>query len=928
MLTKAEQRRAAKEFSSFWKDKGYEKGESQSFWLSLLRNVFGIQKPEEFISFENRIKLEQTSFIDGYIPKTKVLIEQKGINVDLRKGIKQSDGSVISPYQQARRYANELRYSERARWIVTCNFKEFHIYDMEKMNNEPEIVLLSDLENDFYRLFFLVKEENVDIKKQTEVSIQAGELVGLLYDALLKQYQDPNDEETLKHLNILCVRLVFCFYAEDSGLFGKHNMFHDYLAKFQRAGFRNALSRLFKVLDQKPEDRDPYLDDDLAAFPYVNGGLFEKEDVVIPFINSEIIDIILNKASADFNWNMISPTIFGAVFESTLNPESRRAGGMHYTSIENIHKVIDPLFLDALHEEFEKINNIKVEHTRKIALSAFQTKLASLKFLDPAAGSGNFLTQTYLSLRRLENKVIESLSGSQMFIGEIANPIRVSISQFYGIEINDFAVTVARTALWIAESQMMSETENLIHANLNFLPLTSNANIVEGNALRMDWNEVIPSAELDYIMGNPPFVGKKEQTNFQKADMRAVFGNKLSGLGKLDYVTAWYKKTMDYIKGYPIITAYVSTNSITQGEQVPVLWPVLLESGLSVSFAYHSFVWNSQSSDTAHVHCVIIGFSSIPLKRDKVIYLNETQSRKADNINPYLVDAPNIIVKSKAKPIAGLPQMVYGSMPIDDGNLILDRNSRETLIQENPDNLQFIRPYIGGNEIINNELRWCIWLKDINPTKFRKSNFIMDRIKKTYEFRRKSSRTQTKNLADTPMLFGEIRQPEIKMLAIPKVSSEKRRYVPIVFVEPDNIVNGSTLIVPSADFFLFGLLTSNVHMGWLKSVGGRMEMRYQYSATIVYNTFPWPDPTASQKTKIETTAQTILDARALYPEASLADLYDDLTMPVALRKAHQDNDRAVMEAYGFNWRTMTEAECVAELMKMYQKMTQAEKGLS
>lgn len=890
----------------------------------LLQDVFGIKDPDDFIHFENPIKRDNTNFIDGYIDKTHVLIEQKSIGVDLRKGVRQSDGSILSPYQQAKRYAIELGYDKRARWIVLCNFKEFHIYDMNKMTGEPEVVLLSELEKDFYRLLFLVKEENVNIKKQTEVSLQAGELVGLLYDALLKQYQNPNDEEILKDLNILCVRLVFCFYAEDSGLFGKHNMFHDYLAKFQRAGFRNALARLFTVLDQKPEDRDPYLDDDLAAFPYVNGGLFEKENVVIPFINDEIVDIILNKASADFDWSMISPTIFGAVFESTLNPESRRAGGMHYTSIENIHKVIDPLFLNALHEEFEKINAIKVTDTRNNALSAFQKKLASLKFLDPAAGSGNFLTQTYLSLRRLENKVIDSLSRNQMFIGKIVNPIQVSISQFYGIEINDFAVTVARTALWIAESQMMRETEDIIHGDLIFLPLTSSANIVEGNALRMDWNEVVPSTELNYIMGNPPFVGKKEQSNSQKTDMKVVFGNKLAGIGKLDYVTAWYKKTVDYIKKKPILTAFVSTNSITQGEQVPVLWPVLLKSGLIIFFAYHSFVWNSQTSNMARVHCVIIGFSCLPLVREKVVYLNETQFRKAKNINPYLVDAPNIIVKSSAFSISNSTQIFYGSMPIDNGHLILDNNNLSELLRENPDNARFVRPYIGGNEIINNGKRWCLWLKGINPSEFRPSKFIMDRVKKNYDFRKNSTRKQTQILAETPTLFGEIRQPETRMLAIPKVSSEKRKYVPMTFVEPEIIVNGSALIIPSADLYMFGLLTSNVHMGWLASIGGRMEMRYQYSGTIVFNTFPWPTPTEAQKSRIEKSAQSILDARNLFPEASLADLYDDLTMPIELRTAHQNNDRAVMEAYGFNWRTMTESECVAELMKMYQKISKAD----
>ena len=514
-LTEKEQKSAAKAFAAFWKDKGYEKGESQAFWLSLLRDVYGIEHPEQFISFENQVKLDHTSFIDGYIDATHVMIEQKGLGKDLRKGIKQSDGSVLSPFQQAKRYAAELPYSKRPRWIITCNFAEFLVYDMEKPNGEPEQIFLKDLPKEYYRLLFLVDTGNENLQKEMELSLKAGELVGRLYDAILKQYKHPDNPETLKSLNKLCVRLVFCLYAEDAGIFGAHQMFHNYLKQYPVTEVRNKLKELFQILDQKPEDRDPYLNDDLLAFPYVNGGLFADEDIEIPSFTEEIVHLLLHNASEEFNWSEISPTIFGAVFESTLNPETRRSGGMHYTSIENIHKVIDPLFLDDLKAELEDIKALKVEKTRKDRLQAFRKKLSTFVFLDPASGSGNFLTETYISLRRLENDALYEETHGQMMLGD-NDIIQVSIGQFYGIEINDFAVTVAKAALWIAESQMMQETETLMQITLNFLPLKSYANIVEGNALRTDWESVVPKDKLSYIMGNPPFVGARLMGQEQK----------------------------------------------------------------------------------------------------------------------------------------------------------------------------------------------------------------------------------------------------------------------------------------------------------------------------------------------------------------------------------------------------------------------------
>lgn len=522
-MTDVQQRAAAKAFVQYWINRGDEKQETQRFWIDLLRNVYDIAEPEKAIEFEYPVKLDHVSFIDGYIRETRVLIEQKGADIDLRRGYKQSDGSMLTPYQQARRYAGYLPHDMNPRWIVVCNFREFHIHDMNRPNDEPEVVALADLDKEYHRLNFLVDTGDENIKKEMEISLQAGEIVGTLYDALLKQYKDPESPDTLKSLNALCVRLVFCLYAEDAEIFGGHGKFHDYMLRHQNDA-RRALIDLFQVLDTKPEDRDPYMDDDLAAFPYVNGGLFADEKIIIPRLDETIVDLILHRASSDFDWSSISPTIFGAVFESTLNPETRRSGGMHYTSIENIHKVIDPLFLNDLKAELAEIQAIAIEATQKRRLKEFQRRLAGLKFLDPACGSGNFLTETYISLRKLENEALRALSDQIMF-GDVANPIQVSISQFYGIEINDFAVTVAKTALWIAESQMMKETEDIMHMSLDFLPLKSYANIVEGNALRMDWENVVSKQQLNYIMGNPPFVGQTFRSKEQAEEIKMIFSD-------------------------------------------------------------------------------------------------------------------------------------------------------------------------------------------------------------------------------------------------------------------------------------------------------------------------------------------------------------------------------------------------------------------
>lgn len=938
-MTEAERRLAAREFAADWEGRGDEKQETQAFWMALLQKVYGVAEPEKYIEFEVRVKLDHTSFIDGLIKPTRVLIEQKSFDIDLLKGYKQSDSSVLTPFQQARRYAGYLPHDQNPRWIIVCNFQEFHIHDMNRPNDAPEILKLADLEKEYRRLNFLVDTGDENTKREMELSMQAGELVGRLYDAFMRQYKDSTNERTLKSLNMLCVRLVFCLYAEDAGIFGRNNMFHDYLHARGMQNGRRALIDLFRVLDQKLEERDPYLADDnpdLAAFPYVNGGLFSDENIEIPPFNEEIYNLLLTRASENFDWSGISPTIFGAVFESTLNPETRRKGGMHYTSIENIHKVIDPLFLDDLRAELKEIESIAEVRTLEKRLLAFQEKLASLKFLDPACGSGNFLTETYISLRKLENDVIRRLLDSrtantkkeqakitqgQIAMGfGVANPIRVSIRQFYGIEINDFAATVAKTALWIAESQMMKQTENIVHMDLDFLPLKSYVNIIEGNALRVDWETVVPKRELNYIMGNPPFVGASMMSKTQKDEAVSIFG-KVKRANSIDYVGAWYHKAASLIKGTSIHAAFVSTNSITQGEQVAALWgKVLGEYNSTIIFAHRTFKWMSEAAEKAAVHCVIIGFADKKYNGKKFIYNNVT-ANEAVNINPYLVDAPDVLVESRGGALCAVPKMTKGNQPSDGGNLILSEEERNTLLGKTPEVESCIRRYIGSKDFINGgERRYCLWLKGISPSIYRNSAEIRKRLEAVREMRLASSAAPTRALAEKPFLFFSTPQTDATYLCIPEVSSERRRYIPIGFMSPEIIASNKLLIVPDADMYHFGILTSNVHMAWMRMVSGRLEMRYQYSPAIVYNNFPWPTPTDAQKAKIEQTAQAILDARTLYPDCSLADLYDEVTMPPELRKAHQQNDKAVMEAYGMSARETTEATCVAELMRRYEEL--------
>ena len=1001
-MTQIEQKLAAKKFTQDWNGKGYEKGESQKFWLDLLCNVYGIQDFANFVYFENQIKEKFadktiTNFIDIYIPSTKVMIEQKSIDKDLRAPIRQSDGTLLNPFQQARKYISGLPLSQHPRWVVTCNFRSFLVYDMENPNGEPEEILLENFEKEYNRLSFITDTGSIHLKKEMELSIKAGDIVGLIYDHLLEQYKLAKNidiKTCLKSLNMLCVRLVFCFYAEDAGIFGHKSMFGDYLKHFEAKDLRAAILNLFKILDQKPEERDPFLEEELAAFPYVNGGLFTEEDLLIPNFTEELKDLLVYKSSADFNWSDISPTIFGAVFESTLNPETRRAGGMHYTSIENIHKVIDPLFMNELNAEYEEIRIIKTISVRNDKLLRFQKKLGSLKFLDPACGSGNFLTETYLSLRRLENKCLQLMIGGNEAQGTLTELfgydfVRVHIQQFYGIEINDFACVVAKTALWIAECQMLQETNSITKSASSFLPLDNYTNIIEGNALRIDWSDFsensnskfvyaeklnvykverdfggldisdISSSSLngqhikelnvitkdveekqlpkishekriyDYIIGNPPFVGYGLQTEIQKNDTLSIYiddkGKAYKTAGKIDYVSNWFFKASQLIQNSKTKCAFVATNSITQGEQVASVWkPIFERFGIHIDFAYKTFKWGNEGTkrDMAAVHCVIIGFSSVESKSEKTMFLNEVQSIKVKNINPYLIEAPLAWIESRSKPICDVPFMTTGNRPADGGHLIIEGDEYEDFIKKEPGALKYIKNLTGAEEYINNKKRYCLWLVGANPSELRKMPLVMKRIEACRQDRLLGAEDRQK-LADTPTLFREIRNPA-QYLIIPRVSSENRRYIPIGFLNSDTIPTDSATIVTNAGLYEFGILTSNVHMAWMRTVAGRLKSDYRYSKDIVYNNFPWPSPSEEQKKKIEQTASAILEARGKYKECSLADLYNEAVMPPELRKAHQENDKAVMQVYCFNLK-IAESECVAELFRMYEKLTKKDK---
>lgn len=941
-MTLTEQKVAAKKFATKWADKGDEKQDTRAFWEELMEDVLGIEGARDVIFTEYPVDINgHQKYIDILFKEQEILIEQKSANKSLNKRYQQSGGDMLTPFEQGRRYAGYLPYGINVRWVIACNFQQFEIHDLKKPGEAPTIIDLSNLPNDIGLFRFFVSQKDEDIKRELDISIEAGEIVGRLYDALREKYVYPDDPESQRYLNILVTRLVFCMYAEDAGLFGdNNNRFQDYVRSKDPESLNEALERLFRILDTPEEVRakKSNIPASLKAFPYVNGGLFEEEDIEIPLFDEELKKTLTEDACA-FNWCEISPTIFGAVFESTLNPETRRAGGMHYTSVENIHKVIDPLFLDELKEELRSIQATAEKKGYKQRLLKYQEKLSSMRFLDPACGSGNFLTETYLSLRRLENQAIAERFGGQQAFGDVfeKNPIRVSINQFYGIEINDFAVTVARTALWIAEAQMLEETEEIIRSQIEFFPLKTNAFIVEGDSLTLDWDDVVCHNKLDYIMGNPPFVGKKEQSKSQKAQVKMLFSDETKKAGVLDYVSCWFLLASRYMLNHKSVrTGFVATDSLCQGEHVPALWEVLVEKyNIKIDFAYRTFKWSNETTKNkqAEVYCVIVGFSNELTKTGRRIIYNGDNYSEVEHVSPYLIPAPDIWLKPRQKQISHLPQMSYGSMPIDNGYLILSEDDKAKLESKEPNAMRFVRLYAGAEELLKGNVRYCLWLTEASRKDILHSSFITERVNGCKSFRESSNRSATKKLALTPELFGEIRQPEGEMIVIPKVSSKHRRYIPVVRVSSNEyIINGSALIIPSDDKVLFGILSSNVHNAWIRAIAETWGHSYQYS-TDIYNNFPVPDIEAENKTRIEESANRIMSVRQNHSDLTLAEMYNPKVGIIKdLLLAHQANDMAVMEAYRFyntdasgkkHW--YTEEETVAELMKMYQELNQPEK---
>lgn len=920
---------AAREFVERWKGRGYEKGDTHTFWLDLLTNVFGMEDVTTNVLFEQATV--SRGYIDAIVVDAKTFIEQKSLSVDLDKPELRQD-ELVTPFEQAKRYADAQPNVQRPDTIIVCNFYEFRIHDLTEERypaHNYTSFTLDELPDQLQLLDFLAHSTAQRRKRQTAASVDAGYLIGKLYNLLSKQYVDPDSEAAQHSLNVMCVRLVFCLFAEDAGVFGKWALYY-YLSDLPARQVRIALRELFEYLDTPPADRDPYASDQLKAFPYVNGGLFADHDVEIPQFTDEIVRLLLDEISYGTNWADISPTIFGGVFESTLNPETRHAGGMHYTSPENIHRVIDPTFLDDLTQELESIihepgvGNIK----RRNNLRRYQDKLASLTFFDPACGSGNFLTETYISLRRLENKVLSELAHQQTsvsFDDLDISPIKISLDQFYGLEINDFAVSVAGTALWIAELQANLETEMIVTRSIESLPLSKDSRIIHGNALETDWATVLAPEDCDYIIGNPPFLGARNQSKAQKAEVKATFQaiGATRNLGDIDYVAAWYAKAVEYMGDHKIRTAFVSTNSICQGAQVANIWHPIYEHGIRIDFAHDTFRWANESTDPAAVYCVIVGFSKLGGQKTLYHYTDidgEPEITHPAQLNAYLKDAPNVFVWNRSTPLSDVPKMGIGSQPIDNGNYLFKPEEKDEFLAVEPRAEQFFHRWYGSQEFIKGIERWVLWLGNATPAELQAMPEVMKRVQAVRDYRLESNRAQTKKAAERPQHFGTEIISEGHSLLMPKVSSERRQYIPIGMVGPDDFCSDLVFLVPDATRFHFGVLHSRVHNAWMRVVAGRLEGRYRYSAGLVYNNFVWPEVTAEQEQEIGELAQAVLDARESYSDATIAQMYDpdhDWLYP-ELTAAHRALDAAVEQAYGLE-PGGDEKEIVDSLFRYYAK---------
>ena len=918
--------RKIRDFVERWTGRGYEKGEAVSFWKDLLYALgYKHWNDPESILYEHH--LTSGGYIDAWLRDASTIVEQKALNVDLDKP-ESRQGKMKTPLVQALDYVEELPRLEQPRFVVTCNFETFRVYDRDawsksQLIDHPFEFTLAELVDHPEYLSFITDPANSRLEKEKEVSIHAGELIGKLYDRMRQGYMDPDSAESMHALNVLCVRLVFCLFCEDADLFPKDAFLH-YLKDVSPENIRISLKRLFKALDTPYSQRDPY-DTTLKPFPYVNGGLF-REQSEVPNFDAEMKRFLLEEVSAPVDWSQISPTIFGGIFESTLNPETRRSGGMHYTSPENIHKVIDPLFLDDLKDKFIDIRDSEdlTPRQKKNRYARLHQQMCTLKFFDPACGSGNFLTETYICLRKLEDVLLGELQAGQTgfsFESEAMGQ-RVRLSQFYGIEINDFAVTVAETALWISRLKANGETSMLLSMGDDDFPLHEAAHIVHGNALRMDWNEVVPANQCSFILGNPPFYGARMQSKQQKAEIQDVFhGSKNSG--NIDYVAGWYIKAAEYMGNYPIRAAFVSTNSICQGEQVANVWKPIYDLGVRIDFAHDTFRWRNEATEQAHVYVVIVGFSKLSGKKTLFHHANPDAPEEVSNpanINAYLAAAPDVFVWNRSKPLCDVPKVSIGSQPIDGGNYLFNEQEMLDFIAKEPGASKFFHAWLGSNEFLNGRPRYTLWLGETTPQELVDLPLCRERVENVRIFREKSSRAQTKKAAATPQRYGTEIITSSTSVLVPKVSSERRRYIPLGFIGPEIFCSDLVFLIADASVYQFGVLHSQFHNAWMRTVAGRLKSDYRYSGGVVYNNFVWPNPTSKQREAIEACAQAILDTRDNYPDKSLANLYDPDKMPADLLAAHRALDAAVEAAYGVNFDG-DEEKIVAHLFKLYAQAT-------
>ncbi len=914
---------AAESFSKKWRGRGNENQDTQLFWIDLLQNVLGLEDAVSRVEFERPVSTAASShegYIDVLIPSAKTLIEQKSLGIDLAKE-ETRQGRKVTPAQQGLAYAQGMPLSQQPRYIVACNFSEFWVYDRERdsLCREPVFKLsLTDLPRNLAAIQFLKGSGEAPATISQAVSVAAGKIMARLHDQAAAAFDDPDTPENHHALSVLMTRLMFLMFCEDAGLM-EPNAFRDYVAHFQAPDLRRGLKDLFVWLDTKDEDRDRYAEDWLKRLPYMNGGLF-RERTEIPPLSETFRYTLIVEGCQEFDWTGVSPTVFGSIFEGALSHDHRRANGQHFTSPENIHKVIDPLFLDGLKAEFDEARARPVAGgARTRALNELHEKVGSLTFLDPAAGSGNFLTESYLCLRRLENRILFELQGNQTSLSfeEIGDrDVLVSLRNFHGIELEDFACCVARTALWIAEKQADADTAKVTQRVYQELPLTDYEGIVNANALALDWGDVVPASDVDYIIGNPPFIGYSSLTASQKRDREAIFGK--TG-GALDYVACWYRKAADYARGSHARCAFVSTNSICQGQQVEPLWRPLFDDGVGIDFAHQAFVWNSEASDEAHVHVVIVGFSREGVGL-KLLFSGDGQGRQAKRINAYLMPAENVFVGKRKKPLCDVPEMLAGFKPADHGFLVLSDEEKSQLIKKEPEAKSWIRPFITAKEFLNGIPRWCLWLEGITASALKSMPEVRARVEACRIWRSEQVKTgDAFKLRDTPHLMRPSKNfVESDFIVFPRHSSQRRRYIPLGFVQKGSIPGDSTLLLPSATIYQFGVLSSRFHVLWTSAVCGRIKSDYRYASDIVYNNFVWPEPTGAQRARIEECAQAVLDARGAHPDATLVDMYDpdnDFLFP-ALMAAHRALDAAVEAAYGVDFAG-DEERIVAHLFKLY-----------